>query len=80
MGVSPADVLQHDLRLVVQRVADLARREDHVDRLRQQLEELEGIVDGLGEVVVRLDSLAEHTAHRIDIGHLLRHKLHTCER
>ena len=63
--VCPAHIADDGLRTVIQRVADFTRGEDDVHILRPEFEELEGEIDGGLEVVVRLNGIAEDTAHSV---------------
>ena len=63
--VCPAHIADDSLRTVIQRVTDFTRGEDDVHILWPEFEELEGEVDGGLEVVVRLNGIAEDTAHGV---------------
>lgn len=80
MGVCPVEVSNDFRGAIIQRVTDFARREHHVNVFWHELEKLEGVAYGGGEVVVVLKGIAEDSAHHIDVLDFLGYKIHSVER
>ena len=80
MGICPVEVGDHFCGAIVQRITNFTRREDKVYILGKKLEELKGITDGGGEVVVVLEGIAEDSAHHIDVFDLLGNEVNSIKR
>ena len=80
MGICPVEVGDDFSSAIVQRITHFTRGEDKVYILGKKLEELEGITDGGGEVVVVLERIAEDSAHHIDVFDLFGNKVNSIKR